>query len=152
MLTSKQQPQPSVKPSTFRRDLRPVDQEDPRILTLRRLRAMSYRAAVARNTTVDICNVLQSADPPKLPEVLSRLHKEAQARLDEAKATLASIERELEAEGLPTLKDQADPLALDDGEACPDNENEAQIIRDLATLNGLAEAQALLRTRLTDIF
>jgi hypothetical protein len=152
MTSSKQQPQVPVKLRTFRRDLRPVDQEDPRILALRRLRAMAYRAAVARNTTVDICDTLQSADPTRLPDVLSRLHKEAQARLDEAKTTLASIEHELEAEGLPTLKDQADPLALDEGEACPDPENEAQVIRDLATLNGLAQAQTLLRTRLTDIF
>jgi hypothetical protein len=39
-----------------------------------------------------------------------------------------------------------------DGEACPDDESHARIVRDLATLNGLVEAQELLRVRLADIF
>ena len=152
MPTSKQHPQSPVKTPTFHRDLRPVDQEDPRILALRRLRAMAYRAAVARNTTRDILEVIQGADHPNLPNVLERLKNEAQARHQEAQATLESIEQELKEEGLPTLKEQADPLALDDGEACPDDEAHAHIIDGLATLNGLQEVQSLLRTRLADIF
>ena len=152
MTTISQQPQSPVKTPTFHRDLRPVDQEHPHILTLRRLRAMAYRAAVARNTTIDMLEVLHNALQPNPPEVLSRLTEEAQARRKEAATALTEIERELAGHGLPTLEQQADPLALDDGEACPNEERDGQVVRDLATLSGLVEAQALVRARLAEIF
>ena len=57
MHSSKQHPRSTVKFAAFHRDLLPVEREEPRILMLRRLRAMAYRVTLARWAGVDVCEL-----------------------------------------------------------------------------------------------
>jgi hypothetical protein len=151
MTNTQQRIDTATPPALPRRDLRPVEREDARVRHLREIRAWAARVVEARYATVDLCSLLHGRLRHLSPDVDASLHRHQMNAREEhqaARVELAEVEALLAAEGVPSLADQADLLAMrwDDSEGTRE-----RVERDIVALEVLVGELQSARERLRDV-